>query len=958
MNESIYAEDLYNNNVQTQANENNVSDQEYFDSSKSVSFSEGNKSTTNKNALTYLVTNARSLAPKANSLATNIQELDAAFAIVSESWLKEGNRLDRHLIDLENGEDLKIIHKSRKSKRGKTAGGGTAIVFNKKKISLREYKIRREHFEIVSASGKLNNNPRKVVIFGIYIPPSMRAKSSDRALELLSDAIQQAKNDFHDPMIFVGGDFNKRNIQKSLESHPLVTELDVPPTRMGAKLNLVASNIPSTNIFKLPPLTTYDGQKKSDHDVLAIDTVIPVEDRFTWRTYTTRPRSAASNKQFIEAFKKIEWPKILTGMSVDMKVATLTKTLNAMMDQFFPKKTYKVRSTDNPWISYAIRKKIRARKKIFRKEGRSKKWKRLKQRTDQAIKTKKEAYYKRFKDKATTMNDPALYYKAIRGLKDRNKPQEFNVMDLRPNASQADVREELADFFSAISADFSPLDRSILPISCQEFVNIKPYQIEQRLRKCKKPKSMVDGDIFPDLISPIAGELSHPLANIFNDCLNKSVWPKDWKTENVTVIPKCPAPEDFNGLRNISCTPLFSKVLEHFVLERLQNEISPKLNQYGGTKGTGTAHYLVDAWNSVLETIEDPGFIVNLTSVDFSKAFNTMSHEACVKKLMEKGASDQSLSMVAAFLEQRRMRIKMEDSFSTLRPLPGGSPQGTLLGNFLYIITTDNIEETRNDVQLSNVNRSDEPNRPPLPVTDDGQPSPQPSNPSTGSVNDDSDGSDESFRYFDNRSETSGESFSSDSFYSAVSGENIIDQSNLGPALKFVDDLLGLEATKVYRSATSEDEDIKIRARGSEKFFKSVQKNAVEIGMSVNPKKTQMLAIDPASRRSCRTFIQTDNGEDQMSTLTSGNELKLLGFYFGRSPDASRHVWNLKRKFWARAWILRHLRKANLPVKDLIKVYKSLILPVLDYSSVVYHSLLKKGEEKELEDLQKRHYES
>ena len=83
------------------------------------------------------MTNARSLAPKANSLAINMQELDAAFSIVSESWLREGNRLDRHLIDLENGEDLKIIHKSRKSKRGKTAGGGVAIVFDKKRYHLK-----------------------------------------------------------------------------------------------------------------------------------------------------------------------------------------------------------------------------------------------------------------------------------------------------------------------------------------------------------------------------------------------------------------------------------------------------------------------------------------------------------------------------------------------------------------------------------------------------------------------------------------------------------------------------------------------------------------------------------------------------------------------------------------------------------------------------------------------------
>ena len=42
----------------------------------------------------------------------------------------------------------------------------------------------------------------------------------------------------------------------------------------------------------------------------------------------------------------------------------------------------------------------------------------------------------------------------------------------------------------------------------------------------------------------------------------------------------------------------------------------------------------------------------------------------------------------------RRMKIKMDNEiFSSLRDVNGGSPQGTLLGNYLFIITTDDLEE-------------------------------------------------------------------------------------------------------------------------------------------------------------------------------------------------------------------------------------------------------------------------
>ena len=58
-------------------------------------------------------------------------------------------------------------------------------------------------------------------------------------------------------------------------------------------------------------------------------------------------------------------------------------------------------------------------------------------------------------------------------------------------------------------------------------------------------------------------------------------------------------------------------------------------------------------------------------------------------------------------------------------------------------------------------------------------------------------------------------------------------------------------------------------------------------------------------------------------------------------------------KFRRRVWILRHLKKALIPTKDLINLYKALILPVLDYTSVTYHSMLGVTRISEIEKLQK-----
>lgn len=81
----------------------------------------------------------------------------------------------------------------------------------------------------------------------------------------------------------------------------------------------------------------------------------------------------------------------------------------------------------------------------------------MKARTNQAFRMKKKEFYERFKDKAMTSGNITLYYKAVKGLKDRNKPKEFDIMSLCPEKTVQEVGEEVADYFSAISANFDPL---------------------------------------------------------------------------------------------------------------------------------------------------------------------------------------------------------------------------------------------------------------------------------------------------------------------------------------------------------------------------------------------------------------------------------------------------------------------------------------------------------------------
>ena len=120
--------------------------------------------------------------------------------------------------------------------------------------------------------------------------------------------------------------------------------------------------------------------------------------------------------------------------------------------------------------------------------------------------------------------------------------------------------------------------------------------------------------------------------------------------------------------------------------------------------------------------------------------------------------------------------------------------------------------------------------------------------------------------------------------------------------------------------------------------------------MRVNSAKTQLLCIAPASERELSTFITTPEG----THLKSGDNLKILGFYFGRRPDAAEHIEAIKRKFYSRLWLLRHLRNAGIPNLDLLSLYKSMVRPVIEFAAPVYHTLLTATQRGELDRLQAR----
>ena len=117
------------------------------------------------NNFTVLTTNARSLKPKIHSLLDYFDELDIAVALISETWLKDNEETERLCTDAVHRKGVKIIAKHRPQKKNRrfVAGGRIAISYNTNKITLKNYALCNNPFEIVAAVGKLPNIKRRNV---------------------------------------------------------------------------------------------------------------------------------------------------------------------------------------------------------------------------------------------------------------------------------------------------------------------------------------------------------------------------------------------------------------------------------------------------------------------------------------------------------------------------------------------------------------------------------------------------------------------------------------------------------------------------------------------------------------------------------------------------------------------------------------------------------------------------
>ena len=199
------------------------------------------------------------------------------------------------------------------------------------------------------------------------------------------------------------------------------------------------------------------------------------------------------------------------------------------------------------------------------------------------------------------------------------------------------------------------------------FTPTSPDECNLLISKLKETKQGLS-EVTVKLIKLVSPYISHVLSDIVNLSFSSGVFPCVLKCSVITPIFKSGNPCDPQNYRPISILPVFSKLFERCIYNRICKFITDfkiiPTCQHGFLKGFSTESAVISLLNFLHDTINNKEVSINIF-IDFKKAFETVNHRILFQKLERYGIRGLPLRLIVSYFSGRSQRVRIGRSLSS-----------------------------------------------------------------------------------------------------------------------------------------------------------------------------------------------------------------------------------------------------------------------------------------------------
>ena len=188
-----------------------------------------------------------------------------------------------------------------------------------------------------------------------------------------------------------------------------------------------------------------------------------------------------------------------------------------------------------------------------------------------------------------------------------------------------------------------------------------------------------------------------PLANLFNQSIQESIVPIQWKEAYIKPIQKIPAPKLPSDYRPISITPVLARAMEKMVVKEFiypaMADPPPDLqfeDQYAFKPAGSTTAAIIDMLQTITEMLQTNQYVI-VVALDFSKAFDTVRHASVAEKTARLKMPDNAYNWIIDFLECHSHQTVFGGRRSEFVKISASIVQGSGIGPALFSIVASDL---------------------------------------------------------------------------------------------------------------------------------------------------------------------------------------------------------------------------------------------------------------------------